>query len=96
MQKTAAENVLEVQEMFQKPVSHEIEECHADDAGKSVEVSEQTGIEGVMADGATAVEADPATPDDGCSEDDDSGEDEENSDDQNRSIGKKLWTFFTT
>lgn len=49
-----------------------------------------------MADGATAVETEPATPDDGCSEDDDSDEAEENSDDQNRSIGKKLWTFFTT
>lgn len=49
-----------------------------------------------MADGATAVEREPATPDDGCSEDDDSDEAEENSDDQNRSIGKKLWTFFTT
>ncbi|CAL9762611.1 unnamed protein product [Musa acuminata subsp. burmannicoides] len=96
MQKMAAENVLDVQEIFQKPVSHEIEECHADDAGKSVEFSEQTGIEGVMADGATAVETEPATPDDGCSEDDDSDQDEENSDDQNRSIGKKLWTFFTT
>lgn len=55
---------------------------------KSVEVSYQSGEDGHILDDA-ATGSRPATPSD-------NDEDEEEYEQQNASVGRKLWTFFTT
>lgn len=56
---------------------------------KSVEVSYQSGEDGHILDDA-ATGSRPASPSD------DEDEDEEECEQQNASVGRKLWTFFTT
>lgn len=72
-------------------------EIHDDDAEKSMEPSEQNGEDRVVAhEAAAALESEPNTPVGGWSEEGYGDEDEEDSEKLNVSIGKKLWTFFTT
>ncbi|RRT65987.1 hypothetical protein BHM03_00037955 [Ensete ventricosum] len=84
LQKTAAEGIAEVCEIS----SQKIVQAESEDV-KSVEVSYQSRED----DAATGSR--PATPSDGGRYEDDD-EDEEEYDQQNASVGRKLWTFFTT
>ncbi|KAJ6793438.1 protein CROWDED NUCLEI 1-like isoform X1 [Iris pallida] len=99
IQKSAEGSVIEVHEMASRIVTwHAPEAVQGDpvdvresDLIKSVEVTEGIEEDGDEVDGAAEV---PATPSDGeTSEDEDMDEED---DKNNASIGKKLWTFFTT
>ncbi|XP_042451737.1 nuclear matrix constituent protein 1a-like [Zingiber officinale] len=81
-------------EISQKLVQHESEfRDHYD--GKSIESSEQVGDDTLNVNEITVSEPEPNTPT-GGSVDGDGEKDEEDLHNHDVSIGKKLWTFFTT
>ncbi|XP_009383797.3 nuclear matrix constituent protein 1 [Musa acuminata AAA Group] len=86
LQKTAAVGIAEVREISSQKI---VQAESNDDTVKSVEVSYQSGEDGHILDDA-ATGSRPASPSD------DEDEDEEECEQQNASVGRKLWTFFTT
>ncbi|CAL9075647.1 unnamed protein product [Musa textilis] len=93
LQKTAAVGIAQVREISSQKI---VQAESNDDEVKSVEVSYQSGEDGHILDNA-ATGSRPATPSDGgCYEDDEEDEGAEEYEQQNASVGRKLWTFFTT
>ncbi|URD83880.1 Paired amphipathic helix protein [Musa troglodytarum] len=93
LQKTAAVGIAQVREISSQKI---VQAESNDDEVKSVAVSYQSGEDGHILDNA-ATGSRPATPSDGgCYEDDEEDEGAEEYEQQNASVGRKLWTFFTT